>query len=122
MNVMLTEEQQGSLKTLLLETSQGAKLFSLPSHISSTVNSSFPREMPYSNTTIPGHTSTLFSPPASWSGYAPSIPAMFQLFLLCIHPDTIISANIEQTFFQIAPKSAFQKISYHSLFSTLPCG
>lgn len=62
MNVMLTEEQQGSLKTLLLETSQGAKLFSLPSHISSTVNSSFPRDALFKHHDSWPHLHPLFSP------------------------------------------------------------
>lgn len=72
-HLIFTKEQWGSLEMLLLETSQAAILFCLPSHISSTANSSFPRKTPHSNTTIPSLISTLCSPPASQSGYTPSI-------------------------------------------------
>lgn len=115
---MFTKEQWSSLEMLLLETSQAAILFSLPSHIPSTANSTFPRKTPHSSSTIPSLVSTLCSPPASQSGYTPSIPAMFQLFLLCIRPDIIISVNTPPD----SPKtSAFQKIS-HSQFSAVPSG
>ena len=119
MNLMLTKEQRDSLKMLLLETSQGAMRFSLPSHISSTANSTFPRKIPHSSITVPGLISTLFSPPASRSGYAPSVPATFQLFLLCIHPGIIVSANTEQILFQIAPKSLLFRKSPTVLYSAL---
>jgi len=105
MLLILLKELQGSLKTLLLETSQAAMPFSLPSHTSSAANSSFPRQTAHSNTTIPGLIAALFSLPASWSGYVPSIPAMLQLFLLCLHSDIIISSNTEQILSHIAPKA-----------------
>lgn len=115
--------QRGSLKMLLLETSQGEMLFSLPSHISSTANSSFPGKRPHSNTTVPSIISTLFSPPASPSRYAPSIPATFQPFLIYAHPDITASAVTEHIHFQTVPKSLlFRKFPVVLYLALFPAG
>lgn len=77
--LMFTKEQGGSLEMLLLETSQAAILFSLPSHISSTANSLFPEK----NTSLKHH----HSQPHLHPLFSPSLPAR-------LHPPIIHPSNV----------------------------